>query len=345
MAAYQSDDHRIIVQELERKLKRKLTGVKRVMAPCPFHREQHPSMSINLDPYNRRSPIGGFFCFGCGASHSKNGGWNGLARLWGMAETTGGGQITQHVKRELDTAQFLEDDHGWTLEAIMEHYTIGFYTEWPADMKWRGVPGWLVRKIGGWLAFNEKWQEQMCVLPQFTNGDFTGTVEARCKIIKKGKNKTLMKYINSPGSWAKDRALFPIQVVKGMLDQMEHRYVALVEGPRDAIRLIGCGIPALAILGTNNWSEAKRDLLLSLDVERVLFIFDNDKAGLKARKLISPTLKGYVHRTIITITGEDATGTGYDPGNVPLSQIQEWKKKYALESGDAQSLPDYYKTA
>jgi 5S rRNA maturation endonuclease (ribonuclease M5) len=127
-----------------------------------------------------------------------------------------------------------------------------------------------------------------------------------------------------------------------MLKKMKRRYIVLVEGPRDAIRLIGFGIPALAILGSNNWSEQKRDLLMTLDLDMVLFAFDNDKGGKLAYKNCAPSLKGFVHRIKIKITGEDKHGVGYDPGNCPKDQIYYWIDKWKLETANVRKFEDHY---
>lgn len=336
MASYVSDAHAVIVSELSRHLGERLDNKKRVAIPCPFHNETQPSLYINLDPTNRKAPIGGYYCFGCRASTGKNGGWNGLAKLLGLANIDGdSSQVTTYVRRPpRDESETYDPAEGWDIDVLLERWNCGFYAPWPADQKWRGVPGWLVRKIGGWLSLDEKYDNQVCILPQWDGTVLTGAVKARCRVFK----RTRLKYMSAPGEWVKTHALFPYHVVETMLSMREDRSVFLVEGPRDAIRLIGCGIPALALLGTNNWSEEKRDLLMTLDPDRVFFAFDNDKAGQTAIKLVSPTLKGFVHRIKIKYIGEGKI----DPGNVPIEQIKQWKRRWKIETTNPRSLPDHY---
>lgn len=336
MAKYVSDAHAIIVAELGRYMGEKLTNKKRVAIPCPFHNETQPSLYINLDANNRKAPIGGYYCFGCRASTGKNGGWNGLAKLLGLATIEGdSAQVTNYVRRDSPAIEEQYDpEEGWNIDELLEQWNCGFYAPWPADQNWRGVPGWLVRKIGGWLSLDEKYDNQVCILPQWNGDILTGAIKARCKVFK----KTRMKYLSAPGEWVKTHALFPYHTVEAMLAQRQDRSIFLVEGPRDAIRLIGCGIPALALLGTNNWGEEKRDLLMTLDPDRVFLAFDNDGAGQGAIKLVSPMLKDYVHRVKIKFEGDGKV----DPGNVPVEQIREWKRKWAIETTNMRDIPDYY---
>lgn len=336
MAKFVSDAHQVIVAELERHMGERLHNKKRVAIPCPFHNETQPSLYINLDANNRKAPIGGYYCFGCRASTGKNGGWNGLAKLLGLAVIEGdSAQITNYVRRESAAPEDQYDpSEGWDIDVLLEQWNCGFYAPWPENQSWRGVPGWLVRKIGGWLSLDEKFDNQVCILPQWNGDVLTGAIKARCKVFK----KTRIKYLSAPGEWVKTHALFPYHVVEAMLAVRTDRSIFLVEGPRDAIRLIGCGIPALALLGTNNWGEEKRDLLMTLDPDRIFLSFDNDSAGQGAIKLVSPMLKGFVHRVKIKFEGDGKV----DPGNVPIEQIRAWKKRWKIETTNVRELPDYY---
>lgn len=335
MAAFVSDAHAVIVQELSRHLRERLDNKKRVAIPCPFHNETQPSLYINLDPNNRKNAIGGYYCFGCRAKTSTHGGWNGLAQKLGLAEISeDSNQVTTYVRREISMEDLHDPDDGWDLDELLSQWNCGFWAPWPEHQAWRSVPGWLIRKIGGMLSLDEKYEQQVCILPQWQDDLLIGAVKARCRVFK----KTRLKYLSAPGEWVKTHALFPYHTVQNMLAVRKDRSIFLVEGPRDAIRLIGCGIPALALLGTNNWSEEKRDLLLTLDPDRVFFAFDNDSAGQNAIRLVAPTLKGFATRIRIRFKGDGKV----DPGNVPLEQIREWKRRYKIETTNTRQLPDYY---
>ena len=168
MPRYASDAHKIIVQELERFTKSSLATKKRLAIPCPFHKETQPSLYINLDPTNRKTAIGGYYCFGCRAKSSTNGGWNGLAKELGLAEINNGhAQITTHVRREPPIEQMHDPNDGWDIAELLNIWQCEFHAEWPIEQNWRGFPGWLLRKIGAWISFDEKNDCQVCLLPQF----------------------------------------------------------------------------------------------------------------------------------------------------------------------------------
>jgi 5S rRNA maturation endonuclease (ribonuclease M5) len=274
-------------------------------------------------------------CFGCRARASTHGGWNGLAKELGLSTIEGdSAQITNYVRREPRVEELYDPEEGWDLEKLLEQWNCGFHMEWPEHQKFRGLPGWLMRKVGALLTIDEKYENQVAILPQYNGHILTGAVKARCKVFK----KTRLKYLSAPGEWVKTHALFPYHLVERMLEIREDRTIILVEGSRDALRLIGCGIPALALLGTNNWSEEKRDLLMTLGPDRVIFGFDNDSAGQKAIKLVAPTLKGYVHRSTIKFLNDKE-----DPGSVPVEQIRAWKKKWKIETTRVRDMEDHYR--
>jgi DNA primase len=90
-----------------------------------------------------------------------------------------------------------------------------------------------------------------------------------------------LKYINSPGGWTKD-ALFPYDYV----NSLEAKVVAIVEGPRDALVTIRNGLPALAIMGTNNWSEKCINLIMGLGASKIVLLLDPDTPGELAMRRI-----------------------------------------------------------
>jgi len=77
--------------------------------------------------------------------------------------------------------------------------------------------------------------------------------------------------------------------------------IVLVEGPRDAIRLFRDGIPVAAILGTNNWTNAKRQILEAEEFDRVILLMDGDKAGKKAESELGPDLKKHMPTKIFPL--------------------------------------------
>jgi DNA primase len=176
--------------------------------------------------------------------------------------------------------------------------------------------------VGSRLGYDDDRDEQCVLWPVVVDGETVGGIKAKMKPTA----RTRVKYLNAPGPWVKTQALWPYDVVHQMLARQPRgkRTVVLVEGPRDALRLVGCGIPALAILGSNNWTTAKRDLLAQLDPDRVLFGMDSDAAGTKAFKLVAPTLKGYCVRKRMRYQEPG------DPCSVSIDQIRRWIVAYKI---------------
>lgn len=331
---YTSDAHRVIVQELERHLRTPLQDKTRIALPCPFHKETQPSLYVNITASAQQRP-GSYYCFGCKARPSTHGGWNGLAKALGLATIDGvSSQVTTYVPHRMPVEDMHDPDEGWDIDDLLAQWNCGFHTQWVQDVSWRGVPGWLMRKIGAWMSFDDEYERQVCILPQWNEDILVGAVKAQCRVYK----TTRVKYLSAPGPWVKTHALFPFHVAQTMLARRKDRSVFLVEGPRDAIRLIGCGIPALALLGTNNWTEEKRDLLMTLDPDRVFLAFDNDRAGQGAIDLVSPTIKGFADRVRVQFKGDGKI----DPGNVPIEQIRAWKTRWGVETTAVRELADHY---
>jgi hypothetical protein len=156
---------------------------------------------------------------------------------------------------------------------------------WPRHQIWRGIKGELVNDIGGKLYFDDEQETQLLYLPCMVNGVEVGGV--RANIEKRGKSN----YFNTPGSWTKTLGLFPYDYTLQMLEETGIRTLVLTEGVRDPLNSLQFGIPALAILGVQNWSETKAELILNLPIDRVVLAFDPDEAGDMATKNVYKTLK------------------------------------------------------
>ena len=98
--------------------------------------------------------------------------------------------------------------------------------------------------------------------------------------------------------------------------------VVLVEGPYDALKLYAAGVPALAILGTGNWTAQKASILLGLGLSTVFVMMDNDKSGWEAQDRIVKDLQ----QSIKTV-GLRLPASLKDPGGMSPSQIAWLKKK------------------
>lgn len=251
-----------------------------------------------------------------------SGNWNKLARELGLSEFsdefTSTDTYTGRVA-EMDVfGKLLED-----LDASVEDETSYVL---PADLlpwkrkTWRGLSRRFLKRIPAYL-----WEQQVelkdkngevfktfyvnrILWPYYQYERLVGYVGRRLD----GGDK--MKYYRAEWSKAKG-AFFPFDYVRQYHEG--DRTAVLVEGEVDALVLLQAGIPALSILGSTNWSEKKRDLLLSLGSRSVIILMDGDSAGRKAAKEIKKTLHGYFDVRVLKLA------EGEDPGDMDEDQL-EW---------------------
>jgi 5S rRNA maturation endonuclease (ribonuclease M5) len=304
------DPQQIILEALSSYPGQKRPMADSIMVCCPFHDDSSPSCGVYI-AVGMSLPLGSFNCFGCGAK----GGWNYFAKqadLPTIKEWSAG--IHAHVDGRL-----LEDDllrtEFFTMRDLMR--TLGTrvqYTEWPKEVPWRGYSGKMVHKVGGYM-INDSYSDSIMVLFSISiNGKIRGGVKAYMEKRQNGLN-----YVTTKGQWVRDFGLFPFDYVKRKMDT---EYIVLVEGPRDALRLITHGIPALAILGAKNFTERKGLLVSSLLPERVYTFPDNDDAGSEMHYRIKDIMSDTFDVHKIKLPKSDKK---LDPGNVPLPYIKKLK--------------------
>jgi DNA primase len=179
---------------------------------------------------------------------------------------------------------------------------------WDEGQPWRTVSGKLLRKINAGTMYDVQLKRIFVYLPCKVNNTVVGFI--RANVVKQGK----ANYFNSDGAWTFKRGLFPYDFVKGMIRKRKYRTVVLVEGPRDALKCIQYGIPAIACLGASNWSDMKTELILALtelNVDTVITAFDPDEAGVKLTSTVYAALKDEIKVRQFKFP-EDV-----DPGSMP----------------------------
>jgi len=293
-----------------------------IFIPCPFHSEKTPSGRIFYSP-NSRSP-GYFKCYGCGAT-SK---WDDLAPRIGLkafAHQKPSVQYTHKVLTKEDSEKRKKDNLT--------------FSPLPKNKLWRKIPTNLLIDIGAAVCKQSWSDEKFVFLPVEIRGELKGYIKAR---LKKIPGET--SYINSTGGWSAQSGLFPYDYSVRMMRAQGLNYLVLVEGPRDALRLLNLKIPAVAVLGTQSWSPVKsRNLELS-GAKYVVLMMDGDDAGKRAEDLILPTLKGMMETRVFSLRGKDSPYhefededepskaakskgvTLWDPGNCPQSKIDQLSK-------------------
>ena len=239
-----------------------------------------------------------------------HGGWNGLAEKLHLQTLNGKGYTAEWKSSPLNKDAFLtEGAASW--ETMLEDWNVSRDFPLPDGYTFRGIDHDLLIKIGARKAL-DSFGTKCTLFPLHVGGELVGGIKA----VNFPNEKTKRKYINSNGEWSRTSGLFPIHYKK------RWPVVIIVEGPRDAMFLLQQRIPALASLGTQSWSDAKRDLLLSVGCEFCFIAGDGDDAGRKMNKIVSDSLKGYIPRKTISIPD------GEDPASLPYSFWKPYKKYF-----------------
>jgi len=297
-------DH--VVQIIQNSLRNKYTRStgNSTFISCPYHKnDDTPSLGINLDTQNG-IPLGFFHCFGCG----EKGSWNKLAETLGLRKIEGfeakrqevGGEEFDQVREELFSVTHVQQ--------IYKELDASFHLDWPSDKIWRHIPPKLLGKVGAQITYDKHNSDIAILLPVSINNEVKG-------VIKGTNRKQTNSYIMNEGRWLKTWGLYPFDYTISLAREKE--YVVLVEGARDALRLLHHGIPALAILGSQNWSMMKRNLVLSMNVKGVVLAFDGDRAGVACTNKVYRDLKGMIRMRVLKLKEEsEKQNKKVDPGNM-----------------------------
>lgn len=278
-----------------------------VVVQCPIHaggHERTPSRKINISN-SRYRPLESY-CFAC-HDDQKRLTWNELAAVMHMTPLQGEDSDSEEGGEGLWLALPQPADfYG------VEHAEIAQFA-WKGS--WRGIQYKLLKKLGA-TTVNSR-DEPRIYFPIYVDGVEVGNTQ--CVINAKHEEASKIKYLHS-GKWTQ-WTLYPIDIAFPMAEKCG--YLLIVEGLRDALRLIQFGVPAVCIWGTNGWTRAKRDILIELDGVTKVIAMDGDEAGRAATDKIEADLKrNKVKHSVIRF--ED----GVDPGNLPKADIMEIKQLF-----------------
>lgn len=278
---------------------------------CPFHGEKTPSASIRWD-------TGYLNCFGCGhkakfdewAEHAglqpfiKGPPKDRYAQNLFAALMQGGDAYEQEEQPEDEEEQEEDETPGFEAnpsdsrkddELPFKFWTMR-YRDLPAHKRWRTIKTSLLRKLGGkqairYFAKSKRWDDETFVyLPVMVHGEQKGYFLARTK-----KVKDKPSYLLAPSTgdaWAKNWGLWPFDYSVNLMRKLGKETIVVVEGQRDALRLLSMGIPAVCMFGSKSWSENKSRILEVSGVRRVIQFFDGDDAGISATEFTRPFLTG-----------------------------------------------------
>lgn len=275
---------------------------------CPFHvSDDGFSMTLNInvvphvDNHGNNISVGQFRCWSCG----KKGGWNMLAMHVGLEPL-----------EETDNADLKDCAQVVTYDREYEPAHEAMLRPLDPDWKWKRKHGKvfgpaLLARYGAMLHDvvrkhgSEMWSEQRLWLPCYEDGELVGHVDAA--LDKDSKPK----YLNANGAWAKTKFFGFDQCMKRVKKLQAKgwpRFACIVEGPGDTLNMEKYGIPALGVLGTQNWSAAKANILVTC-VDVVFVIGDPDEAGAEFNTEVHDDLVGIgIDAVIIRLKGKKDPG-------------------------------------
>ncbi len=274
----------------------------KVLICCPFHNDSNPSCSVNVRP----PYFGRYKCWSCGAK----GGLSELMVGLGM-DPTG---VTPTPK--IDTSDF---EHLFEPDDVLKSGLMLYNLSAPNCKriklkKWRGFNLKFLRSVvKAKICMKEGSTFPFVYFPVLVQNKEVGYIRAFVTKPSSGPS-----YLNKKGSWVRTKGLFLYDQAIELMREQCHTTIVLCEGPRDAMRLMRESIPAVAILGINSWSDHKRLLLELAGVEQVISAMDGDDAGWKADKILSKSLKGFIHFEKLKLYEYEG---GYDPFNMPLEFV------------------------
>jgi DNA primase len=283
---------------------------------CPFHNDHNPSLSVRMTP-----PAQGVFkCFSCGAK----GGFKKLAEKLGLDLNAAA------------TPDLFPDEYAGMFQAVSDQDDEVVTTTYPLNARnaeklgitkgWRGFDLDFLRDVVRARVINR----YMLYFPVLMNGEEVGYVQARV-----AKQEGYPSYLNKKGTWSKDKGLLLFDQALAIAKEHAGGHgssltVILTEGPRDPMRLIrDAHLPAIAILGTQSWSEAKLRKLVLAGVENLILCMDGDDAGRQASEMITESSDGYVNIHDFKLYEWEGE---YDPGNMPVKLVNRLKKLYTAVS-------------
>lgn len=295
----------------------------KILCPSPTHNDNSPSCYVYVGE-DGKAPIGYHHCFSCGYSAE----WNTVAEINGYdkLEESDAKSVGVRAVQKARRDRLLPTEK--SLLVYAQEMGCGLFFDFPVGYVWRGITAETLKKCGVKLSYDVVRKRSVLILPISVVGKVRGVIKAFEVKRKYEKNA----YFTSRGEWVKDAGLFPYDAIVDMATKLG--YIVLVEGSRDAMRLIQEGIPAVAILGVENWGAKKR-FVSSLGVTIVLCM-DGDVAGIEATnqlrksmrcvsyKLRAETLR--YQKLAIAAGHKDPDSITIDPANMPTKAIARFKK-------------------
>ena len=270
---------------------------------CPWHSETKPSLSVHV---GHKIIPGSFRCFGCPA----RGGWNVLARMLSLPSFD--------FKKEDKV-----EDENMPLDSILKdlkekialneaEYKILKGTEDLADdFTWRGYGKKFYEKLGGKFYWNRTFDRNYLHFPLYMNKIYMGYT-----------------LCNLDGKDIKYQTITDSSKVFFLYDYIPHGVpIVLVEGHFDALRLYAEGFFPLGLFGLQNWSEIKKNYLVTKAPPKIVIAFDGDKPGYESAINIFKDLRLSCNVDIFYLPIYDDKKYKIDPGNMPEEFLHALRRK------------------
>lgn len=268
-----------VKDQLRRVVGNKGVHDKYTMIKCPFHADSTPSGRIAHDE-TRPGSVGRFKCYAC----AKKADWIELSEKLGLdpfpnvkSTKVPGFNAEAYDEVLLPAAKTAarEDLEFFELNAKGAR-RLGL-----PDLEWRDFSFAFLKKVNAQGCVVTETNRAYVYLPVNIKGKTRGYVKALPKKIDK-----LPGYFNSPGAWSHKHGLLFYDEAVALMLRLGLRTLVLVEGPRDALRLLRDKIPAIAILGTQSWSKRKLEWLEESEANKIILCMDGDVAGRAATRLL-----------------------------------------------------------
>ena len=243
---------------------------------CPFHMDNQPSLSINIDR-------GVWICHvGCGQGSLKSFLKEYLEFSWDETNN-----YLQKRYASFDVNLFDMEDTNEEIQSkdLVFPFEIGLVPPWIFD---RGFSKSTLRK---WECAID--DEGSLVIPvKDKKGLLTGWISRRLYLTP--------KYLYSKG-FKKSHNLFGIHLLK------PSEFICITEGSLDTMWLDQLGYTSVALLGAH-MSKIQEDLLINLPTKELVICLDNDEAGINASEDMLTRLS---NRCIVSVINIPKTGKGY----------------------------------
>lgn len=199
-------------------------------------------------------------------------------------------------------------------------------TPWYEDTDWRTIKGSTLKKVGALLVINRQGNCRIR-FPAMYKGKRVGHVTG---LWVKSKHKNAPSYLESKHMfngkpWSQTHVLF-YDYCRKKLKKYPDKPLFIVEGPRDALKLIEYGLLAVPILGTQKNLDEKIDIIFELNPKRFILMLDGDAAGEHGADTIEEKLNRR-HVDVRRFNLPDET----DPAMLPKRLARKIEKIYGYD--------------